>query len=168
MDLYMFISELAEACSDYRKPGSTSLRIVTLALEHVGECYDRNRAHYVNQLDNMRLGSYRWKREIERMSIGSRRPWVAEITQISSAGGIERTFLDGLKDYTKTDSSGSRGIYFYYHLYPGRLYEVCHYLDWKREDRYFCKVVDGKIVRIPARDIHTELILLHAKARTRH
>lgn len=76
------------------------------------------------------------------------RAWCAEITGMRGRGYVRR-FLHGKKDYTRSNSKGSRGIYWLYLLEAGRIYEVSAPLSWKRHDRYFCWVLpDGTIERI--------------------
>src|SRR5690606_16785198 len=41
-------------------------------------------------------------------------PWVAEIVGLSAKYGYERRFLRGKEDWTRANSPGSRGVYFYF------------------------------------------------------
>ncbi len=69
--------------------------------------------------------------------------WVAELTPSG------RRFLRGATDYTFSNSAGSRGIFRWYTLESGRVYEVSAPVDWHRADRYLCRVTDdGDIVRL--------------------
>lgn len=77
-----------------------------------------------------------------------RRAWVAHVTGRSAKFGLERAFIEGLRDYKEANSVGSRGVMLTFILYPGRIYEVRALLSWSKEDRYFCHVVDGAIVRL--------------------
>lgn len=53
----------------------------------------------------------------------------------------------GRKDYTQSNSKGTRGIYVYYTLPPGR-YLVHAPESWSRTDKYICTVtVEGEVVR---------------------
>lgn len=77
-----------------------------------------------------------------------RRPWVARITGISPDGKLEREFIEGQKDFSEANGIGSRGVYYYYHLRPGDVYEVQEILSWTKERRYFCRVEGGRVVEI--------------------
>lgn len=73
-----------------------------------------------------------------------RRYWVARITGHHPQYKYEREFLRGKKDYTHANSKGSRGVFVYYLLESGLVYEVK-----KRSDRFFCIVNDdGDIIKV--------------------
>lgn len=75
--------------------------------------------------------------------------WVAQITGVHQVFHYERKFLKGKKDYTYSNSKGSRGVYVYYLLESGNIYEVKSPVSWKRTERYFCIVTeDGEIQRV--------------------
>lgn len=77
------------------------------------------------------------------------RYWVAEILGLDPVYQYQRKFLRGKKDYKFANSVGSRGVYAYYLLESGKLYEVKAPVSWKRSERYFCVVNnDGDIVRV--------------------
>jgi hypothetical protein len=78
-----------------------------------------------------------------------RRAWVAEISGHDARYGYRRQFVRGKTDLLRSNSRGSRGVYLYFVLHPGRLYEVCSPQSWRRHDRYFCEVSDdGMVTRI--------------------
>ena len=68
------------------------------------------------------------------------RAWVAEITGRDPKYGLARSFVHGKKDYSQSNSVGSRGVKLWYELWPGRVYDVSHPVCWKRTRRYFCRV----------------------------
>lgn len=73
--------------------------------------------------------------------------WVAEITGLDPKYKYQRKFLSGKKDYQHANSKGSRGVYVYYLLGSGRIYEVLQPVSWKNSNRYFCTVsADGEIL----------------------
>lgn len=85
----------------------------------------------------------------DRRVFGSpKRWWVAEITGRDPKYGYRREFLHYQKDYSRANSTGTRGIYATYVLDEGRLYEVSAPQSWSATDRYFCTVRDGRIVRL--------------------
>lgn len=117
--------------------------IVTLKFEHIGQNYDRGRHHHMKRY---RRGLMRVD-EMKKFfgARGSRRPWVADC---SWSGRIERTFLDGHTSYREADRKGERGIYLYFHVRPGRIYEVCHWTSWSNKERFFCRITDRSVVHI--------------------
>ena len=70
-------------------------------------------------------------------------PWVAEIDGKHPKYRWERRFLDGRKDYSEANSIVSRGVYLYYILAPGHIYEVNDLVSWQSRQRYFCRVDDN-------------------------
>ena len=68
--------------------------------------------------------------------------WVAQITGVHEKYKYERKFLKGKKDYTHSNSKGSRGVYVYYLLESGNVYEVKQPVSWKNTLRYFCIVTE--------------------------
>lgn len=65
-----------------------------------------------------------------------------------------RIFLRGKKDYSRSNSKGTRGVYIYYELESGSVYDVKKPVSWKNTDRFFCFVDDdGNINRIEENEI---------------
>lgn len=89
--------------------------------------------------------------------IKARRPWVAELTGWRGGRWFDREFLDGQKDYSEANGIGSRGVYVYYHLSEGCLYEVKDLLSRGRDRRYFCTVSDGQLVEMDLDEVQTAL-----------
>lgn len=83
----------------------------------------------------------------------SERCWVAQITGLSDQYGFERRFIRGHRDYSHSNNKGSRGIYGYFVLHEGCYYEVQSRPSWSRVDRYFCRVSDGAITRVHAKEV---------------
>lgn len=110
-----------------------------LKIEAIGDNY----AYHLRQF-NKRPHLPFTKREIRSYQLGGPhlRPWVARITGVTANGQFTREFVDGQKDYSFANGSGSRGIYFYYFLEPG-LYEINERKTWKRAERYFAWIVNN-------------------------
>lgn len=84
------------------------------------------------------------------------RPWVAEILGPGPAYTHARRFVRAKKDYSKANSKGSRGVYLWYVLESGHVYEVNERKTWSTTERYFVRVADdGGIVRVPAEEVAT-------------
>jgi len=78
--------------------------------------------------------------------------WVARITGTDPKYKYNRLFIKGRKDYSKSNSIGSRGIFIYYELDDG-IYEIKERIAWTKSDRYFIKVVSGGYKRIPEKEV---------------
>lgn len=109
-----------------------------LKLESIGD----NHIAYRRHMEKHRTQGFS-RREIDAYKFGNKRrvAWCAEITGISADGKIQRSFVDGNRDWRDSNSTGSRGIFTYYALRPG-LYEINQPESWSRVRRYFAKVVD--------------------------
>jgi hypothetical protein len=84
-------------------------------------------------------------------TLGSLPPsgWVAEVTGIDPKYKYKRDFLRYRKDYSRSNSKGSRGVFAEYILESEKIYDV---RDNKR--RFFCKVTDeGDIVHIDESEV---------------
>jgi hypothetical protein len=76
-------------------------------------------------------------------------PWVAKITGKDFHYGYKREFIQGKKDYTHANSKGSRGVFCFFMVENGHVYEV----KGSRR-RYFCKVDnDGEVIEITRKDV---------------
>jgi len=76
-------------------------------------------------------------------------PWCAKITGRDSKFGYKREFVQGKKDYTHANSKGSRGVFVFFLLESGYVYEVKG-----SRSRYFCAVTnDGEISTISKEDV---------------
>jgi len=94
--------------------------------------------------------------DLGTMTFGTipKRYWVAEITGPDPKYRWKRVFLRGKKDYRESNSVGSRGVYVWYVLESGHVYEVNEPVSWKNNDRYFCRVNDaGDIEPLDEADI---------------
>jgi hypothetical protein len=75
--------------------------------------------------------------------------WVAKIMGHHDVFIYKREFLRGKKDYRKSNSKGSRGVFIWYILESGFVYEVKAPLSWKNTERYYCIVTEeGEIQRV--------------------
>lgn len=84
--------------------------------------------------------------------------WVAEITgRAPGRQRYQRTFLDGQRDYTRSNSTGSRGVERWYELREGRVYEASEPLSWKHGRRYYCRAEAGQVVEISESDVEAWL-----------
>lgn len=93
---------------------------------------------------------------IENIKIYGRvRPhWVAEITGITKNNKFYREFLRCKKDYANSNRQGNRGIYSWYILESGSVYEVFRPLNWSKTECFFCKVSDiGNIIKISSDEV---------------
>jgi hypothetical protein len=138
------LPEFAPRQHDARPRPGSGLRAV-LRLEIIGD-------DWYQYLYHRRRGEARENELLERkydrlFGMGRRnqaRPWVARLVGITLAGGFQREFLRGQKDYSQANSEGSRGVYEYFALREG-VYEVFERTAWTRTRRYYVRVVEGTI-----------------------
>jgi hypothetical protein len=80
--------------------------------------------------------------------------WVAEITGFDPKFKYARKFLRYKKEYSRSNSAGSRGVYAEFTLESGKMYEIKHRVSWNKSERYFAKVTDdGDIVEIDEAEV---------------
>ena len=120
-----------------------------IALEAIGDNWKAMRRFNPEALERRQ-----WDRWKAYAFDPSRWPWVAEIIGLAPLGKLCRSFIRGQRDYRDCNGTGSRGIMIYFHLYPGKIYEVNELLTWDKSRRYFCRVVDGRIVELVRRRHH--------------
>lgn len=82
------------------------------------------------------------------------RYWIAEITGRCPKYGYARTFLPFKRDYSQSNSKGTRGIQAVYILESGKVYELKEAVSWKNSDRYFARVTEqGTLARISKEEV---------------
>ena len=79
--------------------------------------------------------------DIVRYGQKSGAPWVARLTEEG------REFMEGIRDYSSANNTGSRGIFVYYAVAPG-LYEVNEPLAFGKARRYCISVADAMISEV--------------------
>lgn len=60
----------------------------------------------------------------------SMNPWVAEITGRDERFGLARVFVPAKRDYRETNSQATRGVWFWWTLESGRIYETRYRESW--------------------------------------
>lgn len=88
---------------------------------------------------------------------GRPRAWVARITGRDPRYGLAREFVGSKRDFAEANGTGSRGVYRWYELDEGGVYEVNAPLSWKHADRYFCRSERGKVVRMSREEVESWL-----------
>jgi hypothetical protein len=80
--------------------------------------------------------------------------FVAEIIGFDPKYKFKREFLRGKRDYSESNSKGSRGVYIWYKLEPNKIYDVKKPISWKNIKRFFCTVKeDGSIVELTEQEV---------------
>jgi hypothetical protein len=75
--------------------------------------------------------------------------WVAEIAGTDPKYKYNRKFLRYNKDYSRSNSKGSRGVYAEYILESGKIYDVKEF-----KGRYFCTVNNnGDIIKLSESEV---------------
>ena len=64
-----------------------------------------------------------------------------------SKDGIQKKYLKRQVDYTDANKDGTKGVYIYYILRPGFVYEVLEPVTWKTNIKYFCIVQNGELIK---------------------
>jgi hypothetical protein len=80
-------------------------------------------------------------------------PWVAEVT--GWVDGIRPLLvrLRARRDYTRANATGDRGVVDYYHLTPGRLYQVCEVRSLSGATLRFAVARDGRVVYLSEEEV---------------
>ena len=81
-----------------------------------------------------------------------RQPWVARIDGFDSYYGYKRQFMPYVTDYSRCNSTGSRGVMHYYCLDDG-IYEVSERISWKRTRRYFILAFNGEYEKVEREEV---------------
>jgi len=84
--------------------------------------------------------------------------WVARITGRDPKYGLAREFLRGSVSFRDVeDELGARGVFRWYELAEGALFEVNAPLSWTSAERYFCRSERGRVVRMTRDEIDAAL-----------
>ena len=87
--------------------------------------------------------------EIERIGNNG---WVAEITGLTD-GKPDRTFLRGIRDYSRANKPRTRGVYEVFDLEAGVIYEISEPTSWSNTHRRFSRVEGDSLVEMTAADV---------------
>lgn len=88
-------------------------------------------------------------------------PWVAEITGRHPKFKLSRQFLSSKRDYSKSNGRGSRGVYLWYILESGKLYQVDEMVSRRNRERYFCTVTPEGEIKIVGNEEVEEWLNTH-------
>ncbi len=122
----------------------------SLKIECIGDGYDQTHKLFKS------IGTEFLGKELSEATFGSFNAsyFVAEITGFHPKYKYERRFLKPQRDYKSASSTGNRGVYAYYILESGRLYDVLKPVSWKNSHRYFCTVdKDGNIITLEKKEV---------------
>ncbi len=81
------------------------------------------------------------------------RDWVARIIGLDEQFDFKREFLKGQIDYIEANDDGTKGVFLWYFLFEGQIYEINCPMTWKSADRYFCKILDGVPTRMTKEEV---------------
>lgn len=102
----------------------------------------------VKQVEAIGYTSYNAK-----VNYSKKRYWIAEITGFDRKYGLKRKFIKGKTDFTNSNKRASRGVYLYYVLTTGKIYEVSSPISNNHTDRYFCYIKNGQEVRLSDQEV---------------
>ncbi len=92
--------------------------------------------------------------------LGFQPAWVKEVQGVSRHG-LREVPLHGQRDYSQSNSVGSRGVRQHYFLADGYLYHVSSPQSFTRVDQYFCCVEHRQLIRM---DLQEAFAWLQKKA----
>ena len=99
-------------------------------------------------------GNYNAVRDYVRRPASNQPPWLAEIVGLSARYGLDRDFLPAKVDWSESNSSGNRGVYYCWLLETGRVYETHYWTTWTRDHREFLTVDEhGAVVEITRQEV---------------
>jgi hypothetical protein len=120
--------------------------IAIVGIEAIGDDY-RHRLSTQRWTDGIGRSAVAAAKELARYE-GRPKAWVARILGTDLKFAFQREFLRGKKDYAEANGTGSRGVYWWYELPEGDIYEVSAPQSWSRADRYFALSTRGQLVRM--------------------
>ena len=112
----------------------------TIGVEAVG--LDPGREHQYRRLG---IDREMWRRT---------RPWLAEVT-VDAGGRLRRRFLRAKVDYRRADRQGRRGVWYWWVIDEGRVYQLQHWPHGTEAApvRRWVRAVAGEVVDIPAEEV---------------
>lgn len=84
--------------------------------------------------------------------VGRSNPWVAEIVGLDRRGQFQRRFVQGMKTYEESNSKGSRGVFMFFVLQRGVLYEIFDRPKHLKSRRRFAVADDGGMREVNIED----------------
>lgn len=121
--------------------------IAVLGIELIGDDY-RHRASTGRWTDG-KVG-HALTRSLKEQARYESRPkaWVARIVDMDPRHMFSREFMRGKRDYAEASGTGARGVYRWFELPEGDVYEVSAPQSWKHADRYFAISTRGALRRM--------------------
>lgn len=132
--------------------------IAMLGLESIGDDADhraRMRGARLKKMTLRDIPASRMGAAIRDMVRYEERPraWIARITGRDERFGLKREFLEFKRDYAEANSLGSRGVFKWFELEEGGVFEVNAPQSWSSADRYFCRSERGKVIRLSKEEV---------------
>lgn len=118
--------------------------MIQIKLERIGDDH-REMSRFASSLIDNNIGNGAGATIVGR---STRREWCAEIVSVDPKYKYERRFLEANVSYRESNSVGSRGVYAYYNLENGKLYEIKEPISRAKTDRYFAFVENDRLHRI--------------------
>ena len=79
-------------------------------------------------------------------------PYCKRVVGIGSRGLVAEN-IPAKRDYSNANGAGTRGVYDYYLLKEGCIYEIMEPITWKRTEHYYLLVRDGKDIRMTFEEV---------------
>lgn len=84
------------------------------------------------------------------------RPWVARLAGLSDRYRYDREFVQAKADYREANSRGTRGVWFWWTLESGNVYETRYRTSWERWTHRFLTVTpEGDVVDLTEEEVRT-------------
>ena len=95
----------------------------------------------------------RYRLEARGIVVHQERPWVAEITAPDPRFGYQRRFLPHKVDYRGANSRATRGVWWWWVIESGRVYEVSRLEGGQIARRFITVDQDGDIVGLTREEV---------------
>lgn len=107
--------------------------------------------HWANKNGAMDRDFQKWLRQWRRLGSDKSFTWIKRVLPDNG-----REYIQGVRDYSRANYSGSNGIYAYYALKPG-VYEINHRYKINKVRHYFIEVTDDGFTEIDEQEISKEI-----------
>jgi hypothetical protein len=115
-------------------------------------------AEEIGLVPDVRPAPAGFKARFTAEKIGHSKPWLAEITGRDPYYGFRRVFLRADRDYSSSNSKGTRGIKYAWTLTVNRVYEAWRPVTWSRAERLFLRSTpSGDVLEIDREEVEAWL-----------
>jgi hypothetical protein len=95
--------------------------------------------------------------KIECVGLGTERQQRHGVFRLTGLSSTQGPFLKepvpAQRDYSQANGMGSRGVYAYYLVDEGPVYEVIKPVSWNRSDHYYAQYYQGNEMRLDIEEV---------------